>query len=49
MEAAIHSPSFFGWAIAVFFGLAALLKWKYRRFEAVRRVNRGLRLYASRG
>jgi hypothetical protein len=47
MVAAIPTPYFFGWALAFFFGLAALLKWKLRRTFAARRVKRGLRVYAT--
>ena len=44
---AIPTPYYFEWALALFFGLAALLKWKLRRDEIHRRVNRGLRAYTS--
>jgi len=48
MEAAIPTPYYvIGWAIALFFGLAALLKWCYRRNAAARRVSRGLRIYTE--
>jgi hypothetical protein len=47
MVAAIPAPYFLGWALAVFGGLVALLKWKLRRSFAARRVSRGLRVYAT--
>jgi len=31
----------------MFFALVALLKWKNRRGEAQRRINRGLRAYTT--
>jgi hypothetical protein len=46
MDAAIPAPYYLG-ALAVFGGLAALLKWKLRRSFAARRVSRGLRVYAT--
>lgn len=47
MDAAIPTPYYLGWALALFFGLAALLKWKLRRSVVARRVNRGLRTYTA--
>jgi hypothetical protein len=47
MDAAISNTYYFGWALAVFSGLAALLKWKLRRTFAARRVSRGLRAYTA--
>jgi hypothetical protein len=46
MDAAMHSPYYLGSAVALF-SVAALLKWKLRRTFAARRVNRGLRVYAT--
>ena len=37
------------WALVLFFALVALLKWKYRRGEAERRISRGLRAYTASG
>jgi hypothetical protein len=45
--AMISEPIYLGWALALYFALAALLKWKYRRTEAERRINRGLRTYTT--
>ncbi len=47
MNGAIPTPYLFGWALALFSGLAALLKWRLRRVFVARRVNRGLRTYAT--
>jgi hypothetical protein len=47
MDASIPTPYLLTWALAVFCGLAALLKWKLRRAVVDRRVNRGLRLYTA--
>jgi hypothetical protein len=47
MAPAIPTPYYFAWALALFFGLASLLKWKRRRSEAIRRLNRGLRTYTA--
>jgi hypothetical protein len=47
VDAAMTEPLYLGWALAVYFALVALLKWKYRRTEAERRVNRGLRTYTA--
>jgi hypothetical protein len=43
----IPAPLFIGWAVSLYFALAALLKWKHRRAVAERRVSRGLRTYAA--
>jgi hypothetical protein len=43
----IPAPLYIGWAVAFYFALAALLKWKHRRMQAERRVSRGLRAYAT--
>ncbi len=45
----IPAPFFFGWAIALYFALASLLRWKYRRTKAERRISRGLRTYTATG
>jgi hypothetical protein len=47
MDGAIPTPYVVGCATAVFCGLAAVLKWKIRRAFAARRVNRGLKVYAT--
>jgi hypothetical protein len=47
MDGAIPAAYLMAWALAAFFGLAALLKWKVRRAFVARRVNRGLRVYAT--
>jgi hypothetical protein len=47
MDAPIPTPFYFGWALAMFGGLAALLRWKVRRAFVTRRVNRGLRVYTT--
>jgi hypothetical protein len=43
----IPAPIYTGWALTTFFALVALLKWKHRRGEAERRINRGLRAYTT--
>jgi hypothetical protein len=43
----IPEPVYIGWALALYFALVALLKWKYRRSEVERRINRGLRVYTT--
>jgi hypothetical protein len=45
----IQTPIYTGWALSLFFALVALLKWKYRRGEAERRISRGLRAYTTAG
>lgn len=47
MAATIPATAHTFWAVALFFSLAALLKWKHRRMVAARRINRGLRAYTS--
>ena len=47
MDAAIPTPYAIGWAFALFFALAALLKAEYRRSTAARKVKRGLRNYTE--
>jgi hypothetical protein len=46
MHAVIHSPCYLASVLALF-SVGALMKWKVRRAFAARRVNRGLRVYAS--
>jgi hypothetical protein len=47
MDGPIPIPYLLLWALALFCGLAALLKWKFRRSVVARRVNRGLRVYTA--
>jgi hypothetical protein len=47
--AMISEPLYLGFALALYFALAALLKWKHRRTKAERRINRGLRAYTTGG
>jgi hypothetical protein len=47
MNAVISEPFYLGWAVALFSSLAALLKWRYRREYAARRVSKGLRAYTG--
>jgi hypothetical protein len=43
----ISAHIYTGWALALFFALVSLLKWKSRRGAAQRRINRGLRAYTT--
>ncbi len=49
MTAPMNPTTQTSWALALFFALVALLKWRHRRLWVEHRINRGLKAYATTG
>ena len=47
MQQMLGQPMYLGWSLAFVCALAALLKWKFRKQLAERRVAKGLRAYTA--